>query len=216
MNGRLDFTKGLLFHMTPVDRLPLIVGDGHLLCDAALVHRDLPGQPIGHAHLKALRRKVEVPVPPGGVVGDYVPFYLAPRSPMLYASKKGGVDGRTTGQDGIVYLVSTIGRVAGLDGVVLTSKHPVRKPRFTVDLARFEDESFIDWDVMFDMDYRPREDDTERMERRQAEVLVHSRMPLTAIVGVAARTSAELAAAQDACEPTCEGWHYKARPDWYY
>lgn len=216
MSGRLNFKKGLLFHMTLIERLPLIVSDGQLVCDAALAHRDLPGQSIGHAHLKARRLTVEVPVPPGGVVGDYVPFYLAPRSPMLYASKKGGVDGRTTGQDGIVYLITTIDRVAGLGGVVLTSKHPLRKPRFSADLTRFEDESFIDWGVMVDMDYRPRENDTERTERRQAEVLIHNGMPLTAVVGLAARTSTELAAARDVCEPMCEGWYYKARPDWYY
>lgn len=212
----MDFRRGQIFHMTLLERLPLVVSDLGLLCDGALADRDLPGQSIAHEHLKERRRAVEVPVPPGGVVGDYVPFYLAPRSPMLYASKMDGVAGRTVGQDGIVYLVTTIDHVAALGGVVITSKHPLRQPRFSADLARVEDEDFIDWDVMFDKDYRPRENDTERTERRQAEVLVHREVPLSAIIGLAARTQADLAAASAICEPACQGWHFKARPDWYY
>jgi hypothetical protein len=201
--------------MTLIERLPTIVGGGRLLCDAAMADLDLPGQSIAHAHIKERRRNIEVPVPPGGVVGEYVPYYLAPRSPMLYANHMGAVSGRAPGQDGIVYLVTTIERVAAMGEVVLTSKHPARRPRFSNDLSLLDDPEFIDWDVMFDPWFTSATD-TERPERRQAEVLVHREVPLDAIIGVAARTVDELAQARSICQPNHPDWHFNDRPDWYF
>lgn len=215
MIGGLKFSKGQLFHTTLVERLPGIVADGRLLCDAQLQGLPLPGQSMAHEHLKERRRNVKVPVPPGGTVGDYVPFYLAPRSPMLAASYYGNVKGRPAGQQGIVYLVTSIDQLANLEGVVLTSKHPTKRPRFTDDLDRFHDPSFIDWEVMFDPWFTS-ETDTERPERRQAEVLVHREVPLHVFLGLAARTDGELAAAQGACGQAMPGWHFKVRADWYF
>ena len=215
VTDRLRFQKGQLFHMTLIERLPTIVEDGRLLCDAALVGAELPGKSIAHAHIKERRRRVEVPVAPGGVVGDYVPFYLAPRSPMLAANHYGNVEGRSAGQAGIVYLVTTIERIAAVGEVVLTSKHPARRPRFTNDLSLFDDPDFIDWDVMFDPWFTSATD-TERPERRQAEVLVHEEVPLDAIVGIAARTVDELEQARLICQLNHPGWHFNDRPDWYF
>ncbi|MGK2958297.1 MAG: DarT ssDNA thymidine ADP-ribosyltransferase family protein [Acidimicrobiales bacterium] len=107
MSDRLDFRQGQLFHMTVVERLLSIVSDGRLLCDVALDGRISGAPSIGHLHMKAKRRRIPVPVPPGGVVGDYVPFYLAPRSPMLYANDMGAVGDQARGQAGIVYLVTS-------------------------------------------------------------------------------------------------------------
>lgn len=39
------------------------------ICDASLTDR---------------RNRITVPLPLGGFLNDYVPFYLGPRSPMLY------------------------------------------------------------------------------------------------------------------------------------
>ena len=216
MPDRLDFSKGQLFHMTLIERLPGIVSDGKLLCDIALDEHTPSSSSIGHPHMKAKRRRIEVPVPPGGVVGDYIPFYLAPRSPMLYANHMGAVRSRAAGQAGIVYLVTSIDRVRDVPGVVLTSKHPERRPQFTSDLTLFDTPGFIDWDVMFDPDFRPREDDTERKDRRQAEILIHREVPLDLIVGLAARTEEELVMARDACGHSVPGWHLKVRADWYF
>jgi hypothetical protein len=55
---------------------------------------------------------VQVPLAPYGCVADYVPFYFAPRSPMLYKLHKGGVPNYTGGQDPLVYLVSSAEAVA--------------------------------------------------------------------------------------------------------
>ena len=101
---------------------------------------------------------------------------------------------------------STDGHGPGGDG------SPMIQPSF----RDFDAPGFIDWDVMFDPYFRATESDTERPERRQAEVLVHREVPLDAIVGLAARTPAELAAARAHCENDCPGWHFNDRPDWYF
>jgi hypothetical protein len=202
--------------MTTLDHLPSIVADGRLLCDVALDGRTPGGPSIGHSHMKEKRRRIDVPVPPGGVVGDYVPFYLAPRSPMLYANHMGAVKGREGGQSGIVYLVTSLERVMALPDAVATSKHPERRPQFTDDLSRVTDPGFIDWDVMFDPDFRPRENDTDRKDRRQAEVLVHGEVPLDTLIGLAARTESDLDLAREACGAAFPSWHFKVRADWYF
>lgn len=215
MSDRLRFKQGQLFHMTLIDRLPAILDSGRLLCDAALVGRIAAGQQIAHEHLKRRRMTVHVPVPPRGVVADYVPFYLAPRSPMLFANFAGNVEGRQAGQDGIVYLVTTIKRLPRVCSVVLTNKHPLKRATFTDRLELFDDQNFIDWDVMFDP-YWPSQVDTERPDRRQAEVLAHGHVPLEAILGVAARTSDELDAVRNCVEDAQPDWHLSVRPDWYF
>lgn len=73
-------------HQSLIESLVSVVSGGRLLCDVVLDGHKPIGPSIGHSHMKEKRRRTEVPVPLGGVVGDYVPFYLAPRSPMLHAN----------------------------------------------------------------------------------------------------------------------------------
>ena len=47
-----------------------------------------------------------VPCGPGGTIHDYVPFYFAPRSPMLYTINRGNVPSCDYRQSDIVHLVS--------------------------------------------------------------------------------------------------------------
>src|SRR5438128_2463153 len=44
---------------------------------------------IGNQELIARRKDRDVPCAPGGTLGDYVPFYFTPYSPMLYNIKTG-------------------------------------------------------------------------------------------------------------------------------
>lgn len=55
-----------------------------------------------------------MPLHPGGVLTDYVPWFFGPRPPMLLPLRDGKVDGYTGGQSPIVHLVTT------LQGVVRT------------------------------------------------------------------------------------------------
>lgn len=75
---------GLLFHFTHVDNLPAVLEAGELLADTELAQHGTLTCEAGHQSIKQRRRHKEVTCRPGGVVGDYVPFYFAARSPMMF------------------------------------------------------------------------------------------------------------------------------------
>lgn len=127
------------------------------------------------AHSRIQDRRLETPVPcgPGGYLHDYVPFYFAPKSPMLYAIKKGNVEGCSATQADIIYLVSSAQTIktAGT-GFVFTDGHG------TMQLSEFYDDlnylSEIDWNIMKEKYWRDTLEDPDRKRRRQAEFLVFS------------------------------------------
>ena len=74
-----------LYHIVHVDRLPSIVADGWLWCDAEIVRRAPPGTTIGMNGIKERRlNNLTLSSYPDLHVGDCVPFYFCPRSIMLY------------------------------------------------------------------------------------------------------------------------------------
>ena len=97
----------LIYHITDVANLPGMIAEGGLNSDAVMAKRN--PEIIGHNHIKR-RRLNEIPVPccKWRWVGEFVPFYFCPRSPMLFAINKGNT-GRPEGcQKSIVHLVSTM------------------------------------------------------------------------------------------------------------
>ena len=82
-----------IFHITHIRNLQNIINDGGLWCDRVVSQRNLAHVSIAHQHIKDRRAQKNVPIPPHGVVADYVPFYFAPRSPMLYSISRGNVEG---------------------------------------------------------------------------------------------------------------------------
>jgi len=74
-----------IYHIVHVDRLPSIIADGRLWCDAEVVRRSPPGTTIGMNSIKQ-RRLNELTLTSRLFlrVGDCVPFYFCPRSIMVY------------------------------------------------------------------------------------------------------------------------------------
>src|SRR5437879_4929729 len=90
-----------------------------------------------------------VSLPPRGTLGDYVPFYFAPRSPMLFTISRGNNPDYDGDQIPIVHLVSSIEAVVAC--------HPKLDWLFTdghADMAisdyysQLDDLDKIDWTVM--------------------------------------------------------------------
>ena len=74
-----------IYHIVHVDRLPSILTDDGLLCDAEAVRRSVPGTTIGMNKIKRRRlNELVLTSHPDLHVGDCVPFYFCPRSVMLY------------------------------------------------------------------------------------------------------------------------------------
>jgi len=173
----------LIFHITHIDNLPRIIAADGLQCDRLRGQIDETCVGIAHQHIKDRRAKKAVPVAAQGTLADYVPFYFAPRSPMLYAIHTGSVADYVDGQKPVVHLVSSVecavsqGRpwcfTDGHAGIAFSS--------FFDDLNNLDK---IDWRIMKATYWNDTDLDLDRKRRRQAEFLVYESYPWTAITHI--------------------------------
>jgi len=151
-----------------------------------------------------------------GFLSDYVPFYFAPRSPMLYAIKCGFVEGCEDGQEAVIHLVSTIDLAIETGNAwCYTDGHAeMRITRFFDELEKIDE--VVDWRLMKNQFWFDTDTDPNRKWRRQAEFLVHRFFPFESIIeiGVIDRESAAKV------EETVGNLEYKpavkVRRGWYY
>lgn len=114
---------------------------------------------------------------------DYVPFYFAERSPMLYTINRGNVEGYDGGQEPIVYLVSRINTIREHNRpFVFSDGHGTKA--FTQFFADLADLSNVDWAIMKEKYWLDTDEDGDRKRRRQAEFLIHRECPWSAIRGL--------------------------------
>ena len=177
-----------LFHITAIANLQAICQAGALLSKNLGATNGIDYQNIAHQGAQGARSIKAVPNPPGGVVHDFVPFYFAPRSPMLLAINGGRVSGCEWRQADIVHFETTVGKVTTdcEDFVFYDLNATLAWSSSFTDLADLDK---IAWDLLCEapaldgyckywqskLDH-PRYSD--RMERRQAEFLVKDAVPL--------------------------------------
>lgn len=171
---------------------------------------------IGDRSIKAYRRIYPVTCGPGGHPCDYVPFYFAPRSPMLYKIGIGGVPHYQDGQDPLVYLVGTIGDVvrAGLRCVFSNGNCGARLTEYYDDLRLLDSE--VDWPLMRARMWKDTAEDPTRATPCAAEFLVHERMPWSLIRGLVTRTEATADMVRGLLSDKGQTLQVVVRPDWYY
>lgn len=176
-----------IYHITHIRNLPSILEQGGLWCDGEAARQRLCTVAIAHDHIKHRRANRRVPLGPGGSLADYVPFYFAPRSPMLYAICQGAVEGYGGGQENVLHLVSSAERIAQ-EGLrfAYTEGHAVMAPsEFYDDL---KDLGRIDWPLMRSRYWFDTDEDPDRKRRRQAEFLVHRFAPLPCLLEIGVMT----------------------------
>ena len=208
--------RGLLFHFTHVSNLASIAQNG-LRCDSEVEHSGGPVTEVGNQDIKEWRRQRRVPIPPGGVVADYVPFYFAARSPMLYAIHRGNVPTYDGGQNEIVYLVANI-HTLGQHGLqfVFTDRNAAlgHVVEFGSDPAELDE--FVDWKLMEARMWSNTAQDPDRRDRRMAELLVYRRVPWSAITEVAARTKEIAERASEALASVGVKTPVVVKSGWYF
>jgi hypothetical protein len=135
MSVNLNPEKALVFRVVHVANVPWILDHGGLHCRNSS-EQDPNYVNIGNASLIDKRSRRAVPVPPGGTLSDYVPFYFTPFSIMMFNIKTGygGITKRENRE--IVIFVSSIPRLREL-GVpfVFTNQHA-----YAVDTDYYTDE----------------------------------------------------------------------------
>jgi hypothetical protein len=82
MSVNLNPEKALIFRIVHVDNVPWILDHDGLHCRNA-ADQDPDYVNIGNPELIGKRARCAVPVPPGGTLSDYVPFYFTPFSIMM-------------------------------------------------------------------------------------------------------------------------------------
>ncbi|WP_432560417.1 type II toxin-antitoxin system toxin DNA ADP-ribosyl transferase DarT [Granulicoccus sp. GXG6511] len=203
--------------MTRIERLFNIVRDG-LLPQSECRRRSIAGVEIGYPHLKDRRSKTVVPCHPGGTLSDYVPFYFAPRSPMLFAISSGQLGPEAAHTERIIYLVSSIQnlRTHGLS-VVVSDRHPAMSfAKFTTNDVDLDRDDFVDWPLMGQRYWNSTPEEPDRKERRQAECLVHPHVPWPLFDAVVTKTD-EIAIAVHAVLASVDAHTAVAvRRDWYF
>src|SRR4051794_4420830 len=108
-----DPRETFIYHITHIENLPSIVKDGGLHSDAVMAARD--STLIGYSEIKKRRlNEINVSCCLFHNVGDFVPFYFCPRSPMLFSINKGNTGQPPGCQRQIVHLVSTVADAVAL------------------------------------------------------------------------------------------------------
>lgn len=174
----------LLYHITPVQNLPAILRCAELCATNQLQAKQAEYTSIAYEHIQGRRTLTSVPYGPGGTLHDYVPFYFAARSPMLYAIHKGYVEGYEDGQRSILHLVTSAEAIASASlNFVFSDGHAVmRYTRFYENLTSLQ--GAIDWKIMRTEYWNDTDEDGDRKRRRQAEFLVYQSVPWSLIQGI--------------------------------
>lgn len=205
--------KGFIFRIVHRDNLPWILANGVHCRNSDQVDPDYVN--IGNPELIDKRHTRLVPIPPGGTLSDYVPFYFTPRSPMLLNIKTGYNGIRQRNNEEIVILVSSLFEIRNqLMQYVFTNAHAyMQTSQFYTDLARLD---VIDWPILRNSDFKRDNDDLRKVDRYQAEALIHHHVPIGALLGIVCCSEARAVATKTIVDDAGIDLKVAARPGWYF
>ena len=204
-----------VLHFTHVRNLPGIVAHG-LLADLTVQRRGVLQVEVGDPAIKGPRRRQQVDRGPGGVVAEYVPFYFAPRSPMLFCIDRGNVPSYQGGCEPLIYLVTSMERLVTAGLAVVVTDRNARLATSTFRLATDNLDDHVDWPLMQAAVWRNTPALPDRKERRMAECLVHGSMPWSAVAEVATKTADVQRRVGGILATVGSGVPITVRPGWYF
>ncbi len=179
--SKLNAENAYIWRIVHRDNLPWILDNG-LHCSNSTIQSP-NWVNIGNEELIDRRSRRNVPLPPGGTLSDYVPFYFTPFSPMMYNiyTGIGGVTQR--GNDEIIILVSDLRRVQQFGSAFLFTDGHAYPPdtNYYNDLSHLSE---IDWPLLQARNFKRNIDDPKQFERYQAEALIYKHLPVSSLIGV--------------------------------
>jgi len=204
-----------IYHITHVDNLPAIIAEGGLWADSEMNERGGPAAPIGMSKIKTRRLSIECL--DGLAVGACVPFYLCPRSVMLYLLHCGNHPELTYsgGQEPIVHLEADMRRT------VAWAEDDARRwalsltnaaARYTEFRSSLDDLGDISWSAIAANYWR----DSAVKEGKQAEFLVEKTFPWALVDRIAVHSQTTLEHATRAVANAAHKPALEIRREWYY
>lgn len=198
----------MIYHITDVANVPSILAEGGLHSDVAMAQRN--PEIIGYEHIKKRRmEETTVPCCEDRFVGEFVPFYYCPRSPMLLTVNSGNT-GRPRGcQRTILHLVSTvaIGINLGRRWAISDGNAGAVYPSFYADLNALD---ALDWDAIQAKYWQG------RTNQKAAEFLVADFFPWTGFQMIGCHNTAIAKDVQDMLKNHNHRPQVVVKPDWYY
>jgi hypothetical protein len=170
---------------------------------------------IGNADLINRRATRAVPLSPGGVLNDYVPFYFTPFSPMMYNIHTGRGGVRQVANDDIVILVSSLYKVAELGlPFLFTDRHAY--PPMATYYNKLSKLDAIDWSMLQQRDFQHDPFNPEKIESYQAEALIYQHMPIQALMGAICYTERARQELQQQAGRLRVALNIHCKPNWYF
>lgn len=207
--GWLKQENCYIFRITAVQNLEHILKHG-IACRNC-EPQDSSFVTIGGPDIISKRDVKVVPIVPNGTLSDYVPFYFAPRSPMLGSI----AHSNSFPQEDIIHIVSKASKIneANIPYVFSNGHALMEFSVFKNDLNHLD---IIDWDIMHAKYWRVTEEDNDRQRRRMAEFLVHRHFPAELITGIGVKSEQIAERVQEILNRLAKTITIKVFSDWYY
>ena len=175
-----DLNKTYLYRMTHIENVPHILEHGVTHMSSA--HTNKGYKAIGDNSIISTRNNFDLPN--GKKLGAYIPFYFGARMPMLYVIQKGYNDVPVTPATDIVYCISSVQKIIDHNlPYVFTNGHAIDGLSDFYDRKDILNINTILDKKAIDAIYWRNEDDLDLKRRKEAEFLVETDIPTTAIVG---------------------------------
>lgn len=215
-----------IFHICPICNLASIAKAKALYAKAKLARKGMTYGNIAYQGAQGKRAAKLVTKPPAGTIHDYVPFYFAPRSPMLFTINKGNVPDCPYRQQDIVHFMTTV-------EVIVENKLPFVFYDYnaTLDIAtcysNLNDLGKINWPLFYELPCLDgycmffKNDINKpkymlRRETRQAEFLVHEKVPLKLMDRVGVYSEAKAEEVRQVFRKAGVDLEVEAKPEWYF
>lgn len=208
----LNPEKALIWRITHIDNLSWILENGLHCANSSILANNF--RQIGQPDLIQKRSSRVVPIFPFGTLSDYIPFYFTPFSPMFFNIFTGkGIE--QLPNDEIIILVSSLPYLKEKNiEFLFTDKHAY------LELANYynslNDLKYLDWELWQKRNFQRDQEDPEKMDRYQAEALVHRYLPMTHLKGIVCY-SIELQSKIEGLIKS-KGLEIKvaSKPEWYF
>jgi hypothetical protein len=203
--------NALIWRVVHRDNVPWILDHG-VHC-ASGTTRDPNYVQIGLPDLIDERMERVVPVPPGGQLSDYVPFYFTPFSPMVHRIVTGlGVTRRARSE--LCFLVTSLKSLAhqGLVFLVADRHASLQRASFQAGPGSVRG---LPWSAWQRRAFKRDPEDPEAFERYQAEVLVHRHLPVEGLQGIVCYDVHTQASLSRQTEQRALDLKVVQRPEWY-
>lgn len=205
-----------IYHIVHIDKLPSILKDGGLLCDAEIQRRSPVGTTIGMGKIKR-RRLEELTLSsfPDLHVGDCVPFYFCPRSVMLYMFSRGNhpeID-YCGGQEPIVHLVVDMRKAmrwAAQEHLRYAFTASNAGSKYFDDYTAERDLDKINWDAVQAYHW------AGQQEAKQAEFLIEKRFAWNLVEHIGVYSEIQYRQVSSAIAAAVHRPTLEVKRDWYY